>query len=76
MEKTQSLCTYCREEIKPGERRYYSRQAGMRGNYHWDCFVNACRQANRAGANEIETISVGDESFNGFSNVGYDLLND
>lgn len=57
-------CTFCYKEIRQGERRYFSRQAGMKGHYHWDCFVEACRQANRRGAKEIQEMTEGvDEDF-------------
>ena len=52
------FCIYCRREIHEIDRRYYSRQAGMKGLYHWDCFVEACRKVNREGANELETFAV------------------
>ncbi len=65
-------CRYCRHEIGEAERRFYSRQAGMKGYYHWKCFVEACRQANRAGAQEIETISVNEDAFTQYSS--YDNL--
>ncbi|MBM3328442.1 MAG: hypothetical protein FJY67_03080 [Calditrichaeota bacterium] len=53
-----TTCIYCHKEIRQGEKRYFSRQAGMKGLYHWDCFIQACRQANKVGAQEIETITV------------------
>jgi len=65
-------CVHCKKEIRQGERRYLSRQAGMKGMYHWDCFVNACRQANKVGAQEIETIAVSAgvyDNFNSFDVV-------
>ena len=52
------ICVFCRRDIREEERRYYSRQAGMKGHYHWECFVSACREANQAGAHEIESIAV------------------
>ncbi len=52
------FCIYCRREIQENDRRYYSRQAGMKGQYHWDCFVEACRKANREGASELEAFTV------------------
>ena len=51
-------CMLCRKQILEKEKKYYSRQAGMRGHYHWKCFIDACRRANRAGAKEIESIAV------------------
>lgn len=67
-------CVYCHREIGPGERRYLSRQAGMRGLYHWECFVEACRKANRAGMYEIESITVNESPFDNFT--GADIIND
>jgi len=55
--KSPSQCRHCQQEILDGQRRYYSRQAGMKGHYHWDCFVEACRQANNIGNNNIQTIT-------------------
>lgn len=63
------VCVFCRKEIEEMERKYYSRQAGMRGNYHWSCFVEACRNANRVGANEIESIAVSTGVYDSFSNI-------
>ena len=57
------ICVYCRREIQDDERHYYSRQAGMKGLYHWQCFVEACRKANRTGAYEIENVSLNDHVF-------------
>jgi len=74
LEEKQMVCIYCRREIKDDERQYYSRQAGMKGLYHWDCFVEACRLANRAGANEIENISVSDDVYE--YNPSYSLAYD
>lgn len=61
-------CMFCRTEIAEGQRKYYSRQAGMKGHYHWDCFVDACRQANRAGAKEIESIAVSTGVYDSYNN--------
>ena len=49
-------CIFCLKEIREEENRYYSWQAGMKGNYHWDCFVEACHEANRIGAAMITSI--------------------
>ena len=51
-------CVYCKKTIRRREWPYKSRQAGMKGLYHWDCFITACRRANQAGAVVIETILV------------------
>ena len=61
------ICMYCRRDIGEGERRYYSRQAGMRGHYHWECFVDACRQANKVGQKEIESIAVSTGVYDNYS---------
>jgi len=68
------MCQHCRKEIRQGERRYLSRQAGMKGLYHWDCFVNACRQANKVGAQEIETIAVSAGVYDNFNS--YDVADE
>lgn len=56
-------CVFCRREIEEEDRRFYSRQAGMKGLYHWNCFVEACRQANSAGAHEIESVTISETIF-------------
>lgn len=53
-----SYCLHCGEAFKPGEKRHHSHQAGMRGFYHWKCYIEACRQANRIGAQEIEIVTA------------------
>lgn len=63
------VCVFCRKEICENQRRYYSRQTGMRGNYHWECFVEACRQANSIGAKEIETIAVSTGLYDSYPNL-------
>ncbi len=68
------VCSFCRREIRDEDRRYYSRQAGMRGYYHWECFVDACRQANKVGAKEIETIAVSTGAYDHFST--YDTVDE
>ena len=64
-------CVYCRREIREDDRRFYSRQAGMKGLYHWECFVEACHQANRVGANEIENIVVSDNAFESYPAMSF-----
>jgi len=34
-------CIYCNLPIKEGEKCYQSKQPGMKGLYHWRCFVIA-----------------------------------
>lgn len=51
-------CTFCKLEIQDGQKKYISKQAGMKGTYHWECFLESCREANKVGSQVIETISV------------------
>jgi len=67
-------CVYCKKDIRDQERKYFSRQAGMKGLYHWDCFVSACRQANKVGAQEIETIAVSAGLYDNFNS--YDVVDE
>ncbi len=66
MDAISTICKFCRREILEGQRKYFSRQAGMKGYYHWECFVDACRQANRTGAQEIESIAVSTGAYESF----------
>ena len=68
-------CMLCRKDIREGDKSYYSRQAGMRGNYHWKCFIDACRRANRVGAKEIESIAVSTGVYDQYT-VARDSIND
>jgi len=68
------ICNFCRRDIREDQRRYFSRQAGMKGYYHWECFVEACRQANRIGAQEIETIAVSTGVYDNYNS--YDTIED
>jgi hypothetical protein len=36
-------CKHCQGELTPQEKPYLSKQAGMEGEYHWGCFIEACR---------------------------------
>ncbi len=72
MNEEKILCKHCSKEIKSGENRYFSRQAGMKGHYHWQCFISTCRQANQTGAQKIESISVGNDPVE-TGNTNYDL---
>jgi len=67
-------CVMCRREVRDGQKKYYSRQAGMNGLYHWECFVEACRQANKIGAQEIESMTLNDQVFDSVNTV--DAVND
>lgn len=53
-----SYCRYCGNLFAPGDKKYHSHQAGMKGYYHWKCFIEACKEANRLGAQEIEMIAA------------------
>jgi hypothetical protein len=64
----------CKKEIQKGERKYFSRQAGMKGLYHWDCFISACRKANKIGSQEIESIAVSVGVYDNFNS--YDVVED
>jgi len=68
-------CMLCRKDIREGDKSYYSRQAGMRGNYHWKCFIDACRRANRVGAKEIESIAVSTGVYDQYT-AARDSIND
>jgi hypothetical protein len=48
-------CCFCKKQFTEGERHHFSRQAGMQGLYHWDCFILACREVNRRGAGVVES---------------------
>ncbi|MCX6785222.1 MAG: hypothetical protein NTZ18_00005 [Candidatus Komeilibacteria bacterium] len=50
------ICLHCKKEIQPDQHRYFSRQAGMRGYYHWTCFIEACHKVNSIGAEKIAPI--------------------
>ncbi len=36
-------CKHCNGELNTQDRPYLSKQAGMEGEYHWACFIEACR---------------------------------
>jgi len=36
-------CKQCQGELSPSDKPYISKQAGMEGEYHWACFIAACR---------------------------------
>ena len=36
-------CKFCQIDFTPDEKPYISKQAGMEGDYHWKCFIEACR---------------------------------
>ncbi len=61
-------CKHCQEDFLPTERPYVSKQAGMEGDYHWTCFVTACRDRAPVGVGGFDAPvgTKGDgEDFNG-----------
>jgi hypothetical protein len=36
-------CRHCQGELTTQDKPYLSKQAGMEGEYHWACFIEACR---------------------------------
>ena len=48
------ICLHCSQEFRQGEKPYRSRQAGMKGLYHWKCFVAACHEVNEQGENTLK----------------------
>jgi hypothetical protein len=53
------ICIYCQGEFEPSDKPYISKQAGMEGEYHWDCFVEACRNRMPVGVGAINIPSTG-----------------
>ncbi len=47
------ICKKCGKEIKPKDRKFYSRQRGMTGWYHWNCYRVQVHDANEFGEREI-----------------------
>ena len=72
MDTERLVCVYCRREILPEDRHHHSQQAGMKGHYHWNCFILAVRNANRLGGYEIESASFSDDLFEAFSSSHVD----
>ena len=58
------VCEYCKGELIPPEKPYISKQAGMEGEYHWNCFVKACRNRMpvEIGVIEVPNLDGDDES--------------
>lgn len=52
--KHRQTCVKCQQEIRQGAHRYFSKQAGMKGLYHWACFIIACHEANTHGQALLE----------------------
>jgi hypothetical protein len=47
-------CKYCQLDIASPDKPYLSKQAGMEGDYHWKCFIEACRNRMPVGIGVIE----------------------
>lgn len=47
------VCVNCGNPILPGERRHISRQPGLRGEYHWSCYVDRCKPVIERGARTL-----------------------
>ena len=58
------ICIYCNKEIKEDERKYYSKQAGMQGLYHWNCFIIAAKEFKRHEFDTEETLKNNEEYWN------------
>ena len=53
------ICDYCHKEILPGDQKYFSKQVGLEGSYHWSCFIEACRKSKKS--DELsDSSSLGD----------------
>ncbi len=72
MNEGAKTCKFCLEDIAPEENSYYSQQAGMKGDYHWSCFVLACRKVNRIGAQQIGSNSINDDLAEDYSKSAID----
>ncbi len=46
-------CKYCKGKFTPPEKPYVSKQAGMEGEYHWNCFVEASKNRMPVGIGVI-----------------------
>lgn len=46
-------CKYCNQELKSSDKPYISKQAGMEGEYHWSCFIEACKNRMPVGIGVI-----------------------
>lgn len=55
-------CRYCRGEFTPPEKPYVSKQAGMEGEYHWNCFVAACKDRIPVSIGSIDLPIIGTDS--------------
>ena len=55
------VCKGCTLPIEKNQKKFYSRQAGMQGWYHWDCYKVKVRDVNERGKKEL-TYSGATES--------------
>ena len=54
MANEKHTCTYCQLLIETNG--YYSRQVGMKGHYHWNCFIKASKQKTEIGTKKIPIV--------------------
>ncbi len=54
-------CKHCQLEFAPSEKPYVSKQATMEGEYHWHCFIEACRNRTPVGIGVIDLPVLGGE---------------
>lgn len=47
------ICKRCNKPIEANELRFYSYQAGMRGDYHWACYKAQVKESNEQGQRAI-----------------------
>ncbi|MCX6640928.1 MAG: hypothetical protein NTW14_10690 [bacterium] len=48
------VCKYCQTEIVSPDKIYVSKQATMEGEYHWKCFIEACKNRMPVGIGVID----------------------
>jgi hypothetical protein len=51
-------CHYCQGDFEPSEKPYISKQASMEGEYHWSCFVEACKNRMPVGIGAINVPNL------------------
>jgi hypothetical protein len=47
-------CSYCKKDIADNETPYESKQIGLEGVYHWQCFTKIVKEVNRQGQHMME----------------------
>ena len=47
------VCRGCGLLIEGGQKKFYSRQAGMQGWYHWSCYKVQVRNSNERGKKKL-----------------------